>query len=232
MRPEKANIVSDLAEKLNRSPFVLVTDYQRMKVDQFGDLRNRLAPAGAEVRVVKNSFLKRAMSDSGLPDVADKLSGQTAIVMGDKDVAPVAKILKVFAAEFKVAALKIGVIDKSVLSAEEIEALADLPSREVLLAQLLGLLLAPATRLVRVLNEPAAAFARLLKAKEASAPTATEKETPAPTAKGKEKQEVPEEEPKGEEPVAEAKKDSPAAEQPATAAETPAAESPSGEIST
>src|SRR5205807_4411199 len=184
MRPEKASIVSDLAEKLNRSPFVLVTDYQRMKVDQFGDLRNRLAPAGAEVRVVKNSFVKRAMSDSGLPDVADKLSGQTAIVMGQKDVAPVAKILKTFAAEFKVAALKIGVIDKSVLSAQEIEALADLPSRDVLLAQLLGLLLAPAARLVRVLNEPASAFARLLKAKEASAPP--------PAATEKEKQEAPE----------------------------------------
>jgi large subunit ribosomal protein L10 len=224
MRPEKASIVSDLAEKLNRSPFVLVTDYQRMKVDQFGDLRNRLAPAGAEVRVVKNSFLKRAMSDSGLPDVADKLSGQTAIVMGQKDVAPVAKILKTFAAEFKVAALKIGVIDKSVLSAQEIEALADLPSREVLLAQLLGLLLAPATRLVRVLNEPASAFARLLKAKEASAP--------APATTKKEKQEAPEGEPKGEGPVAESKKDAPAAEQPATATETPAAASTTGETST
>jgi large subunit ribosomal protein L10 len=165
MRPEKASIVSDLAEKLNRSPFVLVTDYQRMKVDQFGDLRNRLAPAGAEVRVVKNSFLKRAMIDSGLPDVADKLSGQTAIVMGQKDVAPVAKILKTFAAEFKVAALKIGVIEKSVLSAREIEALADLPSREVLLAQLLGLLMSPATKLVRLLNEPGASLARLLNAK-------------------------------------------------------------------
>ena len=165
MRPEKASIVSDLAEKLNRSPFVLVTDYQRMKVDQFGDLRNRLAPAGAEVRVVKNSFLKRAMSDSGLPDVADKLSGQTAIVMGDKDVAAVAKILQMFAAEFKVAALKIGVIDKSILSAQEIEALADLPSREVLLAQLLGLLMSPATKLVRLLNEPGASLARLLNAK-------------------------------------------------------------------
>jgi len=165
MRPEKANIVSDLAARLNRAPFVLVTDYQRMKVDQFGDLRNRLAPAGAEVRVVKNSFLKRAMTDSGLPDVADKLSGQTAIVMGEKDVAPVAKILKTFAAEFKVAALKIGVIDKSILSAQEIEALADLPPREVLLAQLLGLLMSPATKLVRLLNEPAASLARLLNAK-------------------------------------------------------------------
>ena len=165
MRPEKASIVSDLAEKLNRSPFVLVTNYQQMKVDQFGDLRNRLAPAGAEVRVVKNSFLKRAMSDSGLPDVADKLSGQTAIVVGEKDVAPVAKILKTFATEFKIAALKIGIVDKSVLSVKEIEALADLPSREVLLAQLLGLLMSPATKLVQLLNEPALSLARLLNAK-------------------------------------------------------------------
>src|SRR5213595_3860745 len=165
MRPEKASIVSDLSEKLNRSPFLLVTDYQHMKVDQFSELRNRLAPAGAEVRVVKNSFLKRAMSGSGFPDVEDQLSGQTAIVMGEKDVAPVAKILKTFAAEFKVAALKIGVVDKSVLSVKEIEALADLPSREILLAQLLGLLMSPATKLVRLLNEPGASLARLLNAK-------------------------------------------------------------------
>jgi large subunit ribosomal protein L10 len=188
MRPEKANIVSDLSEKLNRSPFLLVTDYQRMKVDQFGELRNRLAPAGAEVRVVKNSFLKRAMADSGMPDVADKLTGQTAIVMGENDVAPVAKILKLFAAEFKIAALKIGVVDKAVLSISDVETLAELPAREILLSQLLGLLLAPATRLVRVLNEPASAFARLLSAKadkgEAASPaasTAPAAETPPPS---------------------------------------------------
>src|SRR5205823_13250816 len=101
MRPEKASIVSDLSEKLNRSPFLHVTDYKQMKVDQFGELWNRLAPAGAEVRVVKNSSLKRAMADSGMPDVADQLTGQTAIVMGQKDVAPVAKNLKAFAALFK-----------------------------------------------------------------------------------------------------------------------------------
>src|SRR6478736_9302915 len=191
MRPEKASIVSDLSEKLNRSPFLLVTDYKQMKVDQFGELRNRLAPAGAEVRVVKNSFLKRAMADSGMPDVADKLTGQTAIVMGEKDVAPVAKILKMFAAEFKIAALKIGVVDKSVLSTADVEALAELPSREILLSQLLGLLQAPATRLVRVLNEPASAFARLLKAKgekggEAPAPESTKKEAPAAGSKKEE----------------------------------------------
>ena len=167
MRPEKASIVSDLSEKLNRSPFLLVTDYQRMKVGQFGELRNRLASTGAQVHVVKNSFLKRAMTASGLPDVAEQLSGQTAVVTGDKDVAPVAKVLKAFAAEFKIAAVKIGVVDKSVLSTAEVESLADLPSREVLLAQFLGVLSAPATKLARILNEPAASLARLLNAKAA-----------------------------------------------------------------
>jgi large subunit ribosomal protein L10 len=257
MRPEKANIVSDLSEKLNRSPFLLVTDYQRMNVDQFGELRNRLAPAGAEVRVVKNSFLKRAMADSGLPDVADKLIGQTAIVMGENDVAPVAKILKLFAAEFKIAALKIGVVDKAVLSTSDVEALAELPAREVLLSQLLGLFLAPATRLVRVLNEPASAFARLLKARgekeEARAESGNRKpeslkaqgevaatKEEAPVAEAKE--EAPVAEAKEEASVAEAKKETPAAETqeeapatevtPANAAETPTAESTTGETAT
>lgn len=239
MRPEKASIVSDLSEKLNRSPFLLVTDYQRMKVDQFGELRNRLAPAGAEVRVVKNSFLKRAMADSGMPDVGDKLTGQTAIVMGENDVAPVAKILKLFAAEFKIATLKIGVVDKAVLSTSDVEALAELPPREILLAQLLGLLLAPATRLVRVLNEPASAFARLLKAKgekgsaaeaaSAAASAAAEKETPAPEAKT---EEAPVAEAQPEPPAAESKAESPAAEQASAAApEASAAESTQGETS-
>jgi large subunit ribosomal protein L10 len=165
MRPEKTNIVADLSEKLNRSPFMLVTDYQRMKVDQFSELRNRLMPTGAEIHVVKNSFLKRAMSESGLPGVADQLTGQTAVVTGDKDVAPVAKVLKAFAAEFKIAALKVGIVDKNILSTAQVEELAELPSREVLLAKLLGLLLAPATQLVRLLNEPGASLARLLNAK-------------------------------------------------------------------
>jgi large subunit ribosomal protein L10 len=229
MRPEKASIVSDLSEKLNRSPFLLVTDYKQMKVDQFGELRNRLAPAGAEVRVVKNSFLKRAMADSGMPDVGDKLTGQTAIVMGDKDVAPVAKILKAFAAEFKIAALKIGVIDKALMSTSDVEALAELPSREILLAQLLGLFQAPATRLVRILNEPAAAFARLLKAKGDKGDTApapeAKKEVPATEEK---KADSSAEEPKAEAPAANAET-APTAEAAPAAEVAPAAESTTGE---
>jgi large subunit ribosomal protein L10 len=251
MRPEKANIVSDLSEKLNRSPFLLVTDYQRMKVDQFGELRNRLAPAGAEVRVVKNSFLKRAMADSGMPDVADKLIGQTAIVMGERDVAPVAKILKLFAAEFKTATLKVGVVDKAVLSTSDVETLAELPSREILLSQLLGLLLAPATRLVRLLNEPASAFARLLKAKGekeeaiASKPETRRGEKPESLkAQEEEAEALPAAETlasasaatKDENGASEAKAivEAPAAEQTpaAAAAENPAAESNPGETAT
>jgi large subunit ribosomal protein L10 len=80
-------------------------------------------------------------------------------------VAPIAKILKTFAAEFKIAALKVGVVDKSVLSTQDVEALADLPPREVLLSQLLGLLLSPMSGLARLLNEPGASLARLLQAK-------------------------------------------------------------------
>jgi len=105
------------------------------------------------------------MTDSGFPDVGDKLVGQTAVVTGEKDVAPVAKIFKTFATEFKVAVLKIGFVDRAVLSTAELETLAELPPREVLQAQLLGLFFSPATRLVRLLNEPGAALARLLNAK-------------------------------------------------------------------
>ena len=206
MRPEKASIVSDLSEKLNRSPFMLVTDYQHMKVDQFGELRNRLMPAGAEVRVVKNSFLKRAMAAGGFPDVSEQLTGQTAVVLGESDVAPVAKILKAFAAEFKIATLKIGVVDKAIMSTADVEALAELPAREVLLSQLLGLLMLPATSLVRVLNEPASAFARLLKAKGDKGGGA-EVDAPAPA-----------------EPEAASAVEAPKAEAPAAEADAPALE--------
>src|SRR6058998_1125890 len=165
MRPEKASIVSELSEALKRSPFVLVTDYRGMKVADFGELRNRLAPARAEVHVVKNNFLKLAMADSGFPEVGDQFVGQTAVVTGEADVAPVAKIFKTFATEFKLAALRVGFVDRAALSTTELETLAELPAREILQAQLLGVLLSPATRIVSLFNQPAAALARLLSAK-------------------------------------------------------------------
>jgi large subunit ribosomal protein L10 len=164
MHPDKATIVDDLQAKLNASPFLFVADYTGLKVDQFAELRNRLWNVGARCHVVKNTFLRRAAKSAGLPELAE-LSGQTAIVVGEKDVAAAAKVLKSFTAEFKKPEVKTGVVDKVVVSTQQIQAIADLPSREVLLATLLGVLNAPASKLVRVLNEPASALARLLKAK-------------------------------------------------------------------
>ena len=115
--------------------------------------------------MVKNTFLRRAMSETGLPDISNELSGQTAIVIGQKDVAAAAKVLKAFVKEFKKPAVKIGVIGSAIVSSEQIEAIADLPALPVLQATLLGLLQSPASTLVRLLNEPASALARVLKAK-------------------------------------------------------------------
>ena len=117
------------------------------------------------MHVVKNSFLKRAMTDSGLPDVGDKLTGQTAVVTGEKDVAPVAKILKTFAAEFKIAALKIGVVDRAIFSTAELERWRNCRRAKFYCRNCSACSLSPATKLVRLLNEPASALARLLKAK-------------------------------------------------------------------
>ncbi len=186
MRPEKVTIVEDLQAKLNASPFVLVTDYAGLRVDQFSILRNRLAESGAECKVVKNTFLRRAMSDAGLPDISNELSGQTAIIVGPNDVAAAAKVLKAFNGEFKKPGIKIGVVGSAIVTADDIKAIAELPPREVLQARLLGMLQSPAATLLRLLNEPASALARVLKAKadaapEEAAPTETAPTEAAPT---------------------------------------------------
>ena len=175
MNPAKEIIVEDLQAKLNASPFLFVADYTGLKVKQFAELRNRLWNAGARCHVVKNTFLRRAAKSAGLPELAE-LKGQTAIIVGDKDVAAAAKVLKNFTAEFKKPEVKTGVVDRIVVSTAQIAAIAVLPSREVLLATLLGTLNAPASQLVRVLNEPASALARVLKAKADKEPA------PAPVA--------------------------------------------------
>jgi large subunit ribosomal protein L10 len=164
MHPDKATIVTDINAKLNASPFLFVADYAGLKVAQFGELRNRLWNVGARCHVVKNSFLRLAVKEAGLPELGE-LHGQTAIIVGEKDVAAAAKVLKNFTAEFQKPAIKTGIVDRLVVDANQIKIIADLPSRDVLLATLLGILQAPASKLVRVLNEPASALARVLKAK-------------------------------------------------------------------
>jgi large subunit ribosomal protein L10 len=146
---------------------------------QFSELRSRLAGAGAQCRVVKNTFLRRAAAEVGYPDLADNLAGQTAIVTGDSDVCAAAKILKGFSAEFQKPAVKVGVLDNVIISKEQIKALADLPPKEVLQAQLLGVLKSPLQKLVALLKEPGASLARLLKARVEKEEGAAEKESAA-----------------------------------------------------
>lgn len=166
MNPDKEIIIDGLLERLNNSPYVLVVSYAGMTVPQFDEIRNRLGEVGSTFHVAKNTMVKQACAKAGLPDeLAEHLTGQTAIVSGDNDVCAASKIVKNFAAEFEKPEIRAGAMDGNLLSKENILALANLPTRDVLLATLLGVLQAPASKLVRTLNEPGAALARVLQAK-------------------------------------------------------------------
>jgi large subunit ribosomal protein L10 len=165
MRPEKTLIVSDIREKLQASPYLLIVDFSGMKVPHFETLRSRLSDAGARMSVVRNTFLRIAAKDLNLPGLDESTAGQTAMVTGDEDICAAAKIIKTFAAEFKMPAVRAGVLDNAALSASQVNELAELPSKDVLRAKLLGLLQTPASQFVRILNEPGASLARVLKAK-------------------------------------------------------------------
>ena len=166
MKAEKQLIIDALLERINASPFVLVADYSGMTVPQFAELRNRLRATGAEFHVEKNTFVKRAAAAAELPDsLHELLAGQTAVVTGESDVCAAAKALKNFHKEFTRPQLKGGVLDGELLDVAQVQALADLPSKEVLQAQLLGVLQTPGRQLATVLNESIASLARVLQAK-------------------------------------------------------------------
>lgn len=170
MKELKSILIEDLLAKVNASPFMFVVDYTGLTVDKFSELRKRLRDSGAEVHVYKNRLIKKATERAGLPaEIAGSLKGQTAVVTGEKDVCAAAKVMKTFADQFEKPQIKAGVMDGKYLDAAGIKVLADLPSREVLLATLLGVLQAPASQMVRLLNEPAASLARVLNAKAGQA---------------------------------------------------------------
>lgn len=166
MKAEKTELINALVQKVNESPFLFVVDYTGLTVPRWEELRKRLRGAGAEIHVFKNTFVKKAADKAGYPeDLGTVLTGQSAVVTGEKDVCAAAKVMKTFAKEFEKPKLKGGVLDGAFLTADGINSLAELPSKEVLQATLLGVLNAPASKLVRLLNEPAASLARALKAK-------------------------------------------------------------------
>lgn len=170
MKAEKTLLIENLLQRVNASPFIFVVDYTGLTVAKFAELRKRLAGAGSEIHVFKNTLVKKAAERAGFPDdIGAHLVGQTAVVTGSQDVCAAAKVLKNFAAEFEKPQIKAGVLDGKMLDTAAIKVLADLPAKDVLQATLLGVLQAPASKLARLLNEPAASLARVLKAKSEQA---------------------------------------------------------------
>ena len=165
MRAEKQSISAEYVTRLNASPFFIVVDYQGLKVGPITELRKRLTKAGAELHVVKTSIFRIAAKEAGVADLAGSLTGQIAVVTGRQDVSTAAKVLKTFSSEFEKPKLKFGFLNNQRLESQELLALADLPSLDVLRGKLLGLLSTPATRLVQLLNTPATQMVRVLKAR-------------------------------------------------------------------
>lgn len=166
MKAEKTLLIEDVLRRVNASPFMFVVDYTGLTVDKFAELRKRLRGCGAEIHVFKNTLVRKAAEKAGYPsDLGASLVGQSAVVTGDKDVCAAAKVMKTFADEFEKPQLKAGVLDGKLLDSAAIKTLAALPTKDVLRAQLLGVFKAPMGKLVRLLNEPAASLARVLKAK-------------------------------------------------------------------
>ena len=165
MRAEKQILTKEYTGRLNASPFFIVVGYQGLKVAHLTELRQRLLKAGAEVHVVKNSIFRIAAKEAGVAELNGSLTGQMAVVTGQKDISAAAKTLKNFAAEFDKLKVKFGYLNNQRVEEAGIIALADLPSLEVLRAKILGLLNAPATKLVTLINTPASQLAQVIKAK-------------------------------------------------------------------
>ena len=165
MRAEKQNITAEYKTRLNGSPFFIVVEYRGLRVGPMTELRKRLAKAGAEMHIVKNSIFRIAAREAGVGELNGALTGQLAVITGQKDVSSAAKVIKTFAAEFDKPKLKFGYLNNKRLEANDLKTLADLPSLDVLRGKLLGVLNAPATKLVRLLNTPATQLARVLQAK-------------------------------------------------------------------
>jgi len=165
MRAEKKFLTSEYVARLNASPFFIVVGYTGLKVAHLSELRKRLAQAGAEVHVVKNSVFNVAAKEAGIAELNGSMAGQLAVVTGKKDISSAAKAVKNFAAEFDKLKLKFGYLNNQRLEEASIIALADLPSIDVLRAKLLGLFNAPATKLATLINTPAVQLAQVIKAK-------------------------------------------------------------------
>jgi large subunit ribosomal protein L10 len=154
MRNEKKLLAKWIGNQLDKSNYVFVADFSKTTVKEVTELRRELSKESSEFHVVKNSVLSIAVGERSLPMAGDVASGQNAIVVGGSNPTGVAKILKKFHknSNGEKFALKGGVLDRIGLTSADIDALAELPSMEVLRSQFMSVLNAPARRCVCVLN--------------------------------------------------------------------------------
>jgi large subunit ribosomal protein L10 len=138
MRAEKQYLIDEVSGHLQKSDYVILTNFTKLTVADAAELRKRLAPEKAEFHVVKNSSFRVAAKAMGLPDLEKSLAGQTAVVVGGKNPAGVAKTLKKFIEEKQKLEVKVGVLDKKLMTAAELSKLADLPSFDALRSMFLG----------------------------------------------------------------------------------------------
>jgi large subunit ribosomal protein L10 len=166
MRPEKESIVNEIKSALEASEFVFLADYKGMGVKDLSELRKALSEADAEMHIYKNSFLGVAMGEELREGLADSLSGPTGLFTGKGDPTAIAKVLVTFRKEHNKPVIKGGVLEDKVLTDSDIEAMAKIPPREILLSQFVGTVQAPMTSLVGVMNAKVSSLLYVLKAIE------------------------------------------------------------------
>lgn len=149
---QKKQVVAELTEKIKSAQSFILADYRGLTVEQDTELRNALRKAGVEYKVVKNTLTGLAMKESGLEGLDPYLNGPTSMALSSTDAVAPAKVLSEYAKKFEHLELKIGVVEGKVIDLDGIKALAELPSREVLIAKVLGGFNAPISGLVNVLN--------------------------------------------------------------------------------
>lgn len=151
-RATKEAFVADLQERLGRAQLAVVTDYRGLDVDRMTEFRKALAKVqGAEFRVVKNRLVKLAVAETAFAELEGFFTGSNAMLLGYEDVVEAAKVLTDFAKDNVQMAVKGGAMEGNLLSAADVKALANLPPKEVLQSQLLGVLQGPMRNLVSVL---------------------------------------------------------------------------------
>lgn len=163
-RPEKVAVVQELADKMTRGQGIVLTDFRGLTVKEMTELRAQLRKAGVEFRVVKNTLTLLAARQAQIEGLEPVLEGPTAIAVSYDDPVAPAKLLSEFAKKHEALQIKGGILNGRAISVDEVKALASLPSREELIAKVLGGLKSPITGLVYVLHGTLASLVYALEA--------------------------------------------------------------------